>query len=316
MRPTSFNSDNHILVIGAAGIDVKGSSHNALLSGSSVPGELKFSLGGVGRNIAENLARLEIPTILITVLGDDPNAALVLDTCRDAGIDMSHTVQIEHESTGGYMAILTPNNDLDVAISDYHLVENITPQRIYDYEDLFADAAIVVIDANITRQAMESVFDLAGRYEIPVCADPTSVFLAAKLNEFLPHLYLVAPNGAETTALSGLTVDNHNIESATRAAKHLVGMGVHVAIITLAENGLVYADTNGTGHIPAIHTPIIDVTGAGDALTAGVIFGLYNGLPLDEAMRLGISAATLTLRRRESVAPDLSQELLYNELVI
>jgi pseudouridine kinase len=60
----------------------------------------------------------------------------------------------------------------------------------------------------------------------------------------------------------------------------------------------------------------VNTTGAGDALTAGVIFGLLNGVPLDEALRLGVSAATLTLRSRESVVPELSQELLYDELVI
>ncbi|HVO42296.1 MAG TPA: carbohydrate kinase family protein [Aggregatilineales bacterium] len=316
MRPASFNSENPVLVIGAAGIDGKGSSRNPLLPGSSVPGEIQFSLGGVGRNIAENLARLEIPTILVTVLGDDRNAQLVLDTCRDAGIDMSHTLQIKGESTGGYLALMTPSGDLNVAISDYHLAERITPDVLNSYEDLFADAGIIVIDANISRAAMDAIFDIAGRYEIPVCADPTSVFLAAKLTEFLPRLYMVRPNGTETTALCGLSVDNHDVDGALRAARHLVGLGVDVAIITLGDNGLVYADSTGGGHIPAIHTHIVDVTGAGDALTAGVIFGLYNGVPLDEAMRLGVSAATLTLRRRESVAPDLSQELLYDELVI
>jgi hypothetical protein len=33
-------------------------------------------------------------------------------------------------------------------------------------------------------------------------------------------------------------------------------------------------------------------------------------------MRLGVTAAALTLRSRETVLPTLSQELLYDELVI
>ena len=46
----------HLLIIGAAGMDVKGRAHKALQLGTSVPGEITVSLGGVGRNVAENLA--------------------------------------------------------------------------------------------------------------------------------------------------------------------------------------------------------------------------------------------------------------------
>ena len=99
-------------------------------------------------------------------------------------------------------------------------------------------------------------------------------------------------------------------------AQRLVNAGLQIAIVTLAEAGLAYADSGGAGHIPALRTPVVDKTGVGDALTAGVIFGLLNEMPLDEAMRLGISAASLTLRTRDTVAPDLSLDRLYDALVV
>ncbi len=77
--------------------------------------------------------------------------------------------------------------------------------------------------------------------------------------------------------------------------------------MTLGAQGLAYADRTGSGHVPAARTHIVDATGAGDALTAGVIFGLINNIPLDELVRLGVSAATLTLRSPESVVPELTQ---------
>ena len=84
----------------------------------------------------------------------------------------------------------------------------------------------------------------------------------------------------------------------------------------LAEEGLFYASSQGSGHIPAIKCEVVDATGAGDALTAGVVFGLVNNLPLDECMRLGVSAATLTLSSPETVCPEMSQELLFQRMVI
>jgi pseudouridine kinase len=101
-----------------------------------------------------------------------------------------------------------------------------------------------------------------------------------------------------------------------QAAKSLVGQGVKLAIVTLAEQGLCYATSETSGSIPAIRTQVVDPTGAGDALTSAVIFALLNDIPLDDAVRLGVSAASLTLRYRGAVVPDLSLEKLYDQLVI
>ena len=93
-------------------------------------------------------------------------------------------------------------------------------------------------------------------------------------------------------------------------------MGVDIAIVTLAEQGLAYADGRSAGQIPALRSAVVDTTGVGDALTAAVIFGLVNDMPLDEAVRVGVSAAALTLRTRETVVPDLSLDRIYDELVV
>ena len=76
------------------------------------------------------------------------------------------------------------------------------------------------------------------------------------------------------------------------------------------------ADSTGSGYIDALRTNVVDSTGAGDAFTGATIFGLLNEVPVDEAMRLGVTAASLTLETLESVVPNLSQELLYARLVV
>jgi pseudouridine kinase len=311
-----IGSEGHVLVIGSAGIDVRGRPDTALQHSTVTPGYIRFSLGGVARNIAENLARLEVPTVLLTAVGDDSNGQVVLDRCSAAGIDCSHIPRIPDMQTGGSMTLMTEANDVDTGIYDYTIVEHITRDFLTGHTSLFANASMAAIDATLSVSALATIFQLADRYDVPVCADPTSALLSGKLCDFLPRLYMIAPNSAETAALCGLTQSAHDVEGAIQDARRLVTQGVDIAIITLAEQGLAYADSSGSGHIPAIHTHIVDTTGAGDALTAGVIFGLLNGVPLDEALRLGVSAATLTLRSRESVVPELSQELLYDELVI
>jgi pseudouridine kinase len=96
----------------------------------------------------------------------------------------------------------------------------------------------------------------------------------------------------------------------------LVAAGVDLALITLAEEGVVYATADASGHVPAMAADIVDTTGASDAMTAAVVFGLLNDIPIDEAVRLGASAAALTLACSDTVCVDLSLELLYDHLVI
>jgi pseudouridine kinase len=91
---------------------------------------------------------------------------------------------------------------------------------------------------------------------------------------------------------------------------------VHIAIITLGHDGLVYATGDANGYVPAIKVEVVDPTGAGDALTAAVVYALLNDIPVDEAVRLGVSAATLTIESADTVRQDLSLESLYAQLVI
>ena len=106
------------------------------------------------------------------------------------------------------------------------------------------------------------------------------------------------------------------LTSALTAARRLVNRGVEIAIITLAKAGVCYSTQDVNGHVPAVRTKVIDPTGSGDALTATVLFGLVNDIPLDDAVRLGVTAASLVLRHPGTVLPELSLERLYEELVI
>ena len=164
------------------------------------------------------------------------------------------------------------------------------------------------------KSSIRTIFTLARRARVPVCADPTSRTLASRLLPYLPRLSMIAPNVDEAGVLCDRTISATNRRDALEAAKCLVGQGVGVVIITLAEFGVCYATSETSGHVPALQTTIVDPTGAGDALTATMVFSLLNGIPIDDAVRLGVTAASLTLRHRGAVVPDLSLEKLYHSL--
>ncbi len=309
MNPT------HILLIGAASIDTKGRASGPIQAGTSTPGVIRVSVGGVSRNIAENLARLGERVVLLSAVGDDESGRNILQQAAECGIDVSHVLVDASQHTAAYLAVLDGTGNLVMSIDDMAITTKlITPAFIYRHRALFRDARMIVLDANLSPATLATTFDLARKQGVPVCADPTSASLAPRLRPHLPELLLVTPNAAEAEALCGRQVRDR--ESALFAAQNLVGLGVQIAIVTLGHTGLVYATSQESGHVPAIECEIADFTGAGDALTAAVVLGLLNGLPVDEAVRLGSSAAALTLQCRETVCPTLSLERLYDQLVI
>lgn len=308
--------DGYVLVVGSAGLDVKGRPNGEIVWGTPNLGRVRNTVGGVARNIAENLSRLEIDTVLLSAVGDDGPGQRVLKRCQDTGIDCSHVETIAGGRTGTYLALLHSDGELIVAVSDFEIINHIDSDYLLEHESLFADAKMIVIDATLSEAALETTFELAARYDVSVCADPTTPSLAKKLCPYISQLYLVAPNSTETMALCGLQDAAHDRDSAIDAARHLVSIGAKIAVVTLGEQGLAYAHSNGGGYIRARKTDVVDATGAGDAFSGAAIFGLLNEVPIDEAMRLGITAASLTLEKSDTVLENLSQELLYDELVV
>jgi pseudouridine kinase len=304
-----------VLVIGAAGMDIVGLLKGDLHPGTSNPAQIRSSFGGVARNVAENIARLGQPVELMTAVGDDPTGEQLLQQIAAAGVGISAVIHSTEHRTGSYLAVVNTNGERQFALDDMRAISTLSAEYLREKEYLFENASLLFLDANLSKETLRTAFSLARRYHLPVCADPTSTHLAARLQPYLPRLHLITPNIAEASILCCQTYSARP-RQAIEAAKSLVSQGVRIAIVTLAEFGVCYATSETSGHIPAIRTEIIDPTGAGDALTAAVIFALLNDISLDDAVRLGVSAASFTLRHRGAVVPYLSLEKLYDQLVI
>jgi len=310
----SPSPESPVLVIGAAGVDVVGRVDAELQPGTSTPAKIRFSFGGVGRNVAENLARLGHPVRLVSAVGGGYFGEQLLHQISDAGVDSTHILRTL-EPTGSYIAVLS-RGEKRYALDDMRALKALTPAYLRENYALFKDASLLFLDANLPEPTLKTAFSLARRARLPVFADPTSATLAPRLEPYLSRLQMINPNSSEAAVYCNQSFTDADQQQAGEAAKFLVSRGVEIAIVTLAEFGVCYATSETSGFISAIRTEIIDPTGAGDAMTATLIFALLNAIPLDDAIRLGVSAASLTLRHRGAVVPDLSLERLYDQLVI
>ncbi len=201
-----------------------------------------------------------------------------------------------------------------MALDQTGIVAHLTPEVLRRHRNLIGQAQAVFFDANLVPESVAAVIELASEAKVPIAADPTSVGLAARLRPHLKGLWLITPNEAEAEVLCPLPVPHADRTRSLEAARHLVAQGVEIALVTMAEFGVGYATAETVGHVPAVRTEVVDPTGAGDAQTAAVIFGLLSGIPLDESVRLGAASAALALRTPGAVVPNLSLEALYDEL--
>ena len=309
-------TNGSILVLGAAGQDVVGRLDADLQPGTSNPARIRTSFGGVARNVAENLARLGQPVTLLSAVGRDHPGDELLAYTAASGVDVTAVLRTDLYPTGFYMGVLDARAHLRFAVDDMRIMSELTPEYIHQFETFFNTASLVFLDGNLPEPSLRAALALAKKAKLPICADPASSVLAERLKPHIGKLRLITPNVSEAGVLTGRSFESSDREAALEAARDLVNAGVEIALITLAEFGVVYATSRMSGHIPAIQTPILDPTGAGDALTAAVIFGLVNEMELDDAVRLGVSAASITLRHSGTVYPGLTLEKLYEQLVI
>lgn len=314
------SSENPMLVVGASGMDMVGRLINILPEGAiqtvkSNPATIRTSYGGVARNVAENLARLGQRVRLISAVGNDLMGEQLLQYTAASGVDVSCCLVSDQQSTSAYLAVLSPEGGRYMVLEDMSVLDEVTPSFLKQHKEIIGQSSLAFVDANLSPKTLKSLITSAYRCKVPVCADAASPLLARRLLPFLDKISILSANAAEASALCDNMVNICDRNSALQVARELVNQGVELAIIAMAELGVVYATSETSGYVPAVQTQVLDSTGAGDALIATVIFGILNQIPIDESVRLGVTAASLILHYRGTVFPGLSLERLYDELI-
>ena len=304
-----------LLIIGACLMDTKGKPRSGLEPETSNPANIKTTLGGTARNVAENLARLGAEVKLISAVGDDMAGRQILEKTSRAGVDIQHVQVVDDANTGSYIAVLDSGGGLSVALDDTQVMSAITPDWVYKNRGLISDASMVMVDGGVTEATLETVVREANKVGVPVCADPSSTRLATRLCPILGQLNLVVPNELEAAAICGNEYVGYDPDASLALAREMVKRGVDTSVVTLSDFGLVYATSDESGYLPSNAQNVVDSTGTGDAITAAILFGMSEGLEILECMKLGVAAAGMTLQTADSVYQDISLEELYDHLV-
>ena len=263
---------SYIAVTGGVNVDIGAQPSQRLRTKDSNPGYVHTSLGGVGRNIAHNLRLLGAEVELLTALGSDGYARAMAESCASLGIGVEHALRVPDVRTSTYVYINDERGDMALAVSDMAICEKLTPDYFAGCLELLNGAALVVADTNLPA---ESLAYLAEHLTVPLFIDPVSVAKADKLTELLPRIHTLKPNALEAELLSGVPVVDRN--SARRAARRLIDLGVKQVFLSLGKEGFLAAAEDETVWEPAPRAEVKSTTGAGDALMAALAWAWLRG---------------------------------------
>jgi pseudouridine kinase len=286
-----------ITVIGGANTDIVGLPEARFSFRDSIPGHVRVSPGGVGRNIAENLARLGAHVRLVTAFGDDVQARELAAECEEAGIDTSYAIRAAGVPGSRYLAVLDSAGDLAAAVNDMRALQALTPDALD--AAAFADADAIVVDTNLHPTTIAWIAELAR--DVPLVLDPVSTPTSRAARPVLGRLAAIKPNLREAEELSGAA-------GAQGAGERLVSLGVERVFITMGSEGIWCASAEESFLQAPAPTNVVNVTGAGDAFTAGVAWGVATGMTLRETAEWAAALSAIALESELTVAPEIGRE--------
>lgn len=296
--------EEFVAVVGGVNIDIIGFPNSNLVPRDSNPGRVKITLGGVGRNIAENLVKLGIGTKLISAVGEDIYGQKVLDEARLIGLDMQDSLILREYPTSTYMAVLDEKGDMNVAIAHMDIFDKISIDFIKQKKHLIENSRACVIDTNIPKNIIEYI--LANNKKTDFFLDTVSTAKAVKIKDLIGNFHTIKPNRIEAEILSGIKINGK--KDFDTCAEYFLNKGVKRVFISLGEEGLYYNDGVNKSHIPAHKVNVVNATGAGDAFMAALVYCYCNDFNIDYSSRFAMSASVLALLHEDTINPNMSVE--------
>lgn len=293
----------HAAVIGGVNADICGHSFQKLMLHDSNIGAVSVKAGGVGRNIAHNLALLGVETSLVTVFGTDVYAPFLRKSCEEVGVDLSLSLTIPDEISSTYLYVTDESGDMCVAVNDMTITSHLDSAFLLSIMDKLNTFDAVVVDANLSAAAIET---LASHCTAPLYADPVSCAKAHRFDTVLPRLRMLKPNIYEAQELTGLS-------SAYDAADQLLSKGVERVFISLGSRGMLGAEGSKRYERACEHIDVVNATGAGDSVTAALVYADLMGLSIEDSTAIAMRAGMLTCLSDTTNSPRLSELRLKNE---
>ncbi len=294
-----------IVTIGGTNMDIAGTALTELRLQDSNLGKIKCSAGGVARNIAQNIAMLGQESHLISVVGDDTSGVSLLETTRLAGVKIEQCYKLANQTTSTYLSLHNHSGEMVVAINDMDILQCLTPELLVSRLDFIQHSDVLVLDCNLSETTLAWLFTHCGH--LPIFVDPVSTFKAMKIKPYLHKIHTLKPNRMEAEILSGITIEQP--EDRVKVANWFHSQGLQRLVMSLGADGVFYSEKDGFADtMAAFKTDIVNVTGAGDAMMAGLACCYLENWSFSASVRYAQACSAMALASVFTNNPNLSDD--------
>ncbi|TNF07195.1 MAG: winged helix-turn-helix transcriptional regulator [Bacillota bacterium] len=310
-KPYVLKSEDYITCIGGTNLDYSFKLIDSMVLNTSNPVNSSKSHGGVIRNVADNLSRLNHSVSLMTVLGDDLAGDELLTQSKKI-MEVFAVDKIKHESTGSYYAVIDQHGNMTVGFADMKINDHMNRNWILEHKRHLNLSTWLITDTNVTKDAIEALIEYAELEHKKLAIIGVSGPKMKHVPDNLHGVEIIICNLDESQSYFNTKEDDLNI-----LIQMWINKGVRQVVITHGKNGARYFDGKEIKHQKAYlveDDKIVDVTGAGDAFSGAVLHGLINQEPLEKSIQYGAINSCLTIQSQHAVNQKLSINLLKKEL--
>ena len=302
-----------IIVIGGANADLYGQiAVEQEAPADSNPGHISIHAGGVGRNIAENLAHLGAEIEFIGHFGGDDFAMMLERSLTSSGASISLSMRTPRSDSDLYLAIHNKQGELISAVNNMGLVERL-PKNFFNAHTIvnaITTADLIILDGNLSEEVLDDFFQIYGNNSV-IAVDSVSTVKARRFISHLSKIDYLKCNLAEARILvsagNNLSLDSiKSIESVEEISQRLMKTGVGTALISNSDAGFIVANGGEFKHFSAPKLAKSYSSGAGDALFSGFLYAISRGENSYQASLFALKAAETALRFNGPVNPEIA----------
>ncbi|SDJ09941.1 carbohydrate kinase family protein [Salimicrobium halophilum] len=299
-----MGKEQPIVCIGGANVDKKLYAKDEIAFNTSNPVTSSASVGGVARNIAENLGRLGEEVVLLTVRGDDAEW-YEIEKASAPFMDTTYVHKVPGAATGSYTAVLDKQGDMAVAYADMDVFDSLTAKLLVENTELLRNAKCIVVDLNCPEETVYFLSSFASVHEIPLAVIPVSSPKMKRLPERMESIDWIIVNKEETETFFKMRIDSE--ESWKLSVERWLARGVRNVVVTNGAEGVIIGTADEIRHMPTLMAnDVVDATGAGDSFCAGVLYAWIQGDPFTEVVQAGLVNSRKTVQSRHTVRKDLT----------
>lgn len=307
-----ISREDKICIIGGSSIDVWGLTDNNLTNGVANEGSVRISVGGVGRNIAENIRKLGMQPEFITAISNDDYGEHIQTYSLKEGVRIDKSNVFKSEKTSFFVAILNKDNKLEYAISDTSILKQITPAYINQKREEIKSSKMIVIDLNIPKNTVEYILSHFRRKTIII--DPVSVSKIEKIVPFLKEVQILPLSVEELSYLSRVKINTE--EDLKMAADVVLYKGVKELVVMNGINELSYFSKKDYVKVKTNEDEekLVNREGVREAQIAALVYGFYNQLGIEETLKIALKSGHINAKTEEVVSPWLSVEKFFEKV--